>query len=319
MPVVVGPDGNIINTSNIIGSNLIPNLAPNIGALANVGDAVIDAPVTNEDGTITLPTIELKSRDPGLAMGELQNIYGTKYMPMFQFIEAQQTGTMTYDPAEDLNMTSEEMDRLRQEFEETYNMTADQALMQAKLERAGQQTMGATAGQVASKAAQAMVGGADLGEGALAGLNTLNPFKGMMPKAPQALYGVEGSTKQFTNLVDANAYKKLFPDATITELPQAEAPKDFMAEGLKAMQGDPEKIGTGFQAIGNRLYGSEAAKANFKVTAAGAGMDFVTQVAMGADPMEAAKDAGKTAVLSYVANAIIPGSGAVVGFLSKFF
>jgi len=319
MPVVVGADGSLINTSNIIGSDLIPNISPNIGALANVGNAVIDAPVTNEDGTITLPTIELKSRNPGLAMGEMQKIYGTKYMPMFQFIEMQQTGTTTYDPADDLNMTSEEMDRLRKEFEETYNMTADQALMQAKLERAGQKTMGATAGQVASKAAQAMVGGADLGEGALAGLNTLNPFKGMMPKAPQALYGVEGSTKQFTNLADANAYKKLFPKATITELPEPEAPKDYMALGLKKMQGDPEKIGTGFQAIGNRLYGSEAAKANFKVTAAGAGMDFVTQVAMGADPMEAAKDAGKTAVLSYVANAIIPGSGAIVGILSKFF
>ena len=50
-----------------------------------------------------------------------------------------------------------------------------------------------------------------------------------------------------------------------------------------------------------------------------AGADFITQVAMGADPVEAAKDAGKTAVLSYVANAIIPGSGAIVGFLSKFF
>jgi len=313
MPVVVGPDGNIINTSNIIGSNLIPDLAPNIGALANVSGAMIDAPVTNEDGTITLPTIELKSRDPGLELGEMQKIYGTKYMPMFQFIEMQQTGTTTYDPAEDLNMTSDEMDRLRQEFEETYNMSAEQALMQAKLERAGQQTMGATAGQVASKAAQAMVGGADLGQGALAGLNTLNPFKGMMPKAPQALYGVEGSTKQFTNLTDAYAYQKLFPDAKITELPQAEAPKDYMALGLKKMQG-PE--GT---TIVDRLYGSEAATANFKVTAAGAGMDFVTQVAMGADPMEAAKDAGKTAVLSYVANAIIPGSGAIVGFLSKFF
>ena len=313
MPVVVGADGSLINTSNIIGSDLIPNISPNIGALANVGNAVIDAPVTNEDGTITLPTIELKSRNPGLAMGEMQKIYGTKYMPMFQFIEMQQTGTTTYDPAEDLNMTSDEMDRLRQEFEETYNMSAEQALLQAKIERAGQQTMGATAGQVASKTAQAMVGGAPFGEGALAGLNTLNPFKGMMPKAPQALYGVEGSTKQFTNLADATAYQKLFPDAKITELPQAEAPKDYMALGLKKMQG-PE--GT---TIIDRLYGSDAATANFKVTAAGAGMDFVTQVAMGADPMEAAKDAGKTAVLSYVANAIIPGSGPIVSFLSKFF
>jgi len=34
--------------------------------------------------------------------------------------------------------------------------------------------------------------------------------------------------------------------------------------------------------------------------------------------MDAAKDAGKTAVLGYVADAILPGSGNVVRFLSKF-
>ena len=316
MAVVVGADGQLINTSNIggVGAGLIPNLAPNIGALANVSGSTLPDPMTNEDGTITLPTFELKSRDPGLELGELQNLYGTKYMPMFQFIEKQQTGTYTYDPADDSMMSQDQMDAIKAEFEAEHGMSADMALLQAKAERAGQQTLGATAAQVAGKAAQAMVGGADLGEGALTGLNTLNPFKGMMSKAPtQALYGVEGGTKQFANVQDAKAYQTLFPDAKITELPASEAPKDFLASGLQKMQG-PE--GT---TIVDRLYGSDAAVANFKVTAAGAGADFITQVAMGADPMDAAKDAGKTAVLSYVANAIIPGSGPIVGFLSKFF
>ena len=165
------------------------------------------------------------------------------------------------------------------------------------------------------KAAQAMVGGAPFGEGALTGLNTLNPFKGSKSMAPaQALYGVEGGTKQFANVQDAKAYQSLFPDAKITELPASEAPKDFLASGLQKMQGEK----TGMAAIGDCLYG-DAAGANFKVTAAAAGADFITQVAMGAYPMDAAKDAGKTAVLSYVANAILPGYGPIVGFLSKFF
>jgi hypothetical protein len=47
--------------------------------------------------------------------------------------------------------------------------------------------------------------------------------------------------------------------------------------------------------------------------------DTFIQVAMGADPMDAIKDAAKTTVLSYVANALIPGSGGIVRFLSKFF
>jgi len=181
MAVVVGADGSLINTSNIIGSDLIPNLAPNIGALANVGNAVIDAPVTNEDGTITLPTIELKSRDPGLALGDMQKIYGTKYMPMFQFIEMQQTGTTTYDPAEDLNMTSDEMDRLRQEFEETYNMSAEQALLQAQIERAGQKTAGATAAKAGSAFAQSLIGqgeGASFGAAAKDAFGAINPLGG---------------------------------------------------------------------------------------------------------------------------------------------
>jgi len=316
MAVVVGADGQLINTSNIggVGAGLVPNLAPNIGALANVSGSTLPDPMTNEDGTITLPTFELKSRGSGLELGELQNLYGTKYMPMFQFIEKQQTGTYTYDPADDNMMSQDQMDAIKAEFEEQHGMSANMALLQAKAERVGQQTLGATAAQVAGKAAQAMVGGADLGEGALTGLNTLNPFKGMMSKSPtQALYGVEGGTKQFANVQDAKAYQSLFPDAKITELPASEAPKDFLASGLKKMQG-PE--GT---TIVDRLYGSDAAVANFKVTASAAGADFITQVAMGADPMDAAKDAGKTAVLSYVANAIIPGSGPIVGFLSKFF
>ena len=137
MAVVVGDDGRLIATSNVLNSGLIPNLSPNIGALANVGTSVIDKPVTNEDGTITLPTIELASRDPGLDIGVMQKIYGTKYMPMFQFIEAQQTGTMTYDPSEDLNMTAEEMDKVREEFGEEFGVSPESAL-QAQMERASQ-------------------------------------------------------------------------------------------------------------------------------------------------------------------------------------
>ena len=312
MPVVVGPDGNIINTSNIIGSNLIPNLAPNIGALANVGDALIDAPVTNDDGTITLPTIELKSRDPGLAMGELQNIYGTKYMPMFQFIEAQQTGTMTYDPAEDLNMTSEEMDRLRQEFAEQYGLNAEQALLQQQeIARAGQKIAGATAAKAGSAFAQSVIGqgeGASFGAAAKDAFGAINPLGGMMGgKKPNVM--LDGKP---TYLSPNEAVMQQKIGADIKPLQPSEVPQSNVQLGMNALRG-PE--GT---TIVDRLYGSDAATANFKMTATSAGFDFVTQVAMGADPIEAAKDAGKTAVLSYVANAIIPGSGAIVGFLSKF-
>ena len=85
-----------------------------------------------------------------------------------------------------------------------------------------------------------MIGGApSFGEGALAGINTLNPFKGMMggKTAAPAMFGVDGGTRTFTNVQDAKAYQSLFPDAKITELPAAEQPKDYLASGLQAMQG----------------------------------------------------------------------------------
>jgi len=286
MAVVVGADGSLINTSNIIGSDLIPNLAPNIGALANVGGAMIDAPVTNEDGTITLPTIELKSRDPGLAMGELQNIYGTKYMPMFQFIEAQQTGTITYDPAEDLNMTSEEMDRLRQEFAEQYGMNAEEALrQQQEIARAGQKVAGATAAGAGRAFGSALAGNAGVEEAAKAGFGAINPLN-------------------FLN--------------------KDQAPQQAVQAGKSIISGGAGVGGAAAADYGGRVmnrldFRTQSGAANLKTTGFAAGADFITQVAMGADPVEAAKDAGKTAVLSYVANAIIPGSGAIVGFLSKFF
>ncbi len=313
MAVVMGPDGQLINTSNInssvIGSSLIPNITPNIGALST-----IDKPVTNADGTITLPTIEMRSNDPGLESGQLQKLYGTDLMPYFNWVETYQTGTTTYDPADD--NSAAELEAINEEFKAKHGVSAQEAALKLQMAQAARKGAGAIAGQVAGKTAQAMVGGAGFGEGALAGINTLNPFKGMMggKTAAPAMFGVDGGTRTFTNVQDATAYKNLFPDSKITEIPAAEQPKDYLASGLNTMRG-PE--GT---SVLDRLYGGSAANmANLKVTGAAAGVDFITQVAMGADPMDAAKEAGKTAVLSYVANAIIPGSGPIIGFLSKFF
>jgi len=295
MAVVMGADGQLINTSNIggVGASLIPNLAPNIGALANVGGSVIPSGVTNDDGTITLPTIEMKTRDPGLALGEMQKIYGTKYMPMFQFIEAQQTGTYTYDPTDDNMMSPEELETIRQEFEAEHGMSADQALQMAQMERMGQKLGGATGAAVGGAFGSALVSGATPETAFGAGFDAINPLSFLnKDKAPaQAVSSGQG---MISSGVDPR------PDASF--IGPMQAPDTY------------------FSRVGNRLNPmSESGMANLKITGIAAGADFITQVAMGADPMDAAKDAGKTAVLSYIADAIIPNSGNVVRFLSKFF
>ena len=313
MGVMMGPNGQLINTSNMgggaLGSNLIPNITPNIGALSK-----IDKPVKNDDGTITLPTIEMGTNDPGLAAGQLQNLYGTDLMPYYNWVEAKQTGTMTYDPAEELS-------EINNNFMEKHGITAQEAAaqMEAEMKQAAikSATMATTYG--AGKAAQAYLGDSSIGFGgaALEGIKSINPFKGIggSPQvAPQAQYGIVGSDRTFANIQDAKAYTDAFKGTEIKDLGPQKPVQSALQAGKSALQGSK----TGFAGFQDRLYG-DAAAANFKVTGAAAGIDFITQVAMGADPMDAAKDAGKTAVLSYVANAIIPGSGPIMSILSKFF
>ena len=311
MGIMMGPNGQLINTSNIggiVGSNLIPNITPNIGALANVGNSVIPSSTTNEDGTITIPTIELKSRETGLDLGEMQNLYGTKYMPMFQFIEAQQTGSMTYDPADDNLASTEELEAIRADFEKEHGMSAEQALLRAKAERAGQKVAGATAATVGSAFAQSKIGGAPFGTAAIDAAGSVVPFKGLFQDPPANV--MLDNKPVFLNPQEYAMQKDL--GANLTALKPEDAPTDFLqvGEGLMNPAGST---------IQDRLYGSPAAFQNFKVSAASGVADAVTQIAMGADPMDAIKDAAKSATLSYVANAIIPGSGPIVSFLSKFF
>ena len=148
MAVVMGPDGQLINTSNInsgvIGSSLIPDITPNIGALST-----IDKPVTNADGTITLPTIEMRSNDPGLEAGQLQKIYGTDLMPYFNWVSTYQTGTTTYDPTDD--NSAAELEAINEEFKAKHGVSAQEAALKLQMARAGQKSTGALAGQVAAK------------------------------------------------------------------------------------------------------------------------------------------------------------------------
>ena len=46
-----------------------------------------------------MPIYQVQSQDPGLATGELQKLYGTAAMPMFQWAKRIQTGEATFDPA----------------------------------------------------------------------------------------------------------------------------------------------------------------------------------------------------------------------------
>jgi len=316
-----------------VGANLVPQLNPNIGALANVVGSTmsygsnIDDPITNEDGTITLPTIELQSSDPNLEQGELQNKYGTDLMPYFNWVEAVQTGTYTYNP-EDEDKMQEEIDRINKDFEEKHGINAQQAAMQLEVERASQKLAGAAAGGFGSNFVTSLIGegvgvsdidgklisgplGSDYGSAfkeSFATVNPLNKFLG--GKTPN--YTVNGKAQfvkpeltfgQTSEQLSAKGIEPIGP----TNLTKGQ---DFLAASNK---------GLNFTDRLNPFAKGGGLTSGAKVAAGGMIADTFIQVAMGADPMDAIKDAAKTTVLSYVANALIPGSGGIVRFLSKFF
>ena len=85
------------------------------------------AVVTNEDGTITVPKYQLEVNKPTFDLQNMQDLYGTKYMPMFRWISQRQTGTVTFDPNESL-ISDEEAERLTNEFESETGLSAAEAL-----------------------------------------------------------------------------------------------------------------------------------------------------------------------------------------------
>ena len=306
-----------------VGANLVPQLNPNIGALANVVGSTIDDPITNEDGTITLPTIELQSNDPNLEQGELQNKYGTDLMPYFNWVEAVQTGTYTYNPEDD-NKMQEEIDRINDDFEKKHGINAQQAAMQLEAERASQKLAGAAAGGFGSNFVTSLIGqgstdgvagplGSDYGSAfkeSFATVNPLNKFLG--GKTPN--YTVGGKPQFIDPIKLVGATNKQLAAKGIEKI-------DLKPTGLKKGQ-DILALDRPELSFGERLDpfdkdGRLTPQAN---NAMGyAVFDVIGQIAMGAEPMDAIKDAAKSTVLSYVANALIPGSGGIVRFLSKFF
>ena len=135
------------NDPLLLESNIIPSVPQNIGALQNIysspATAPRERPVTNEDGTVTAPIYQLRSNTPTFDLNEMQNLYGTKYMPMFRWVSQQRTGEVTFDPNEG-QITDEEADRLKKDFADEQGMSAEDALKQAGYATGG--TIGSRAG-----------------------------------------------------------------------------------------------------------------------------------------------------------------------------
>ena len=131
----------------ILESNLIPNgygaLPPN-EYYTSPSSPALEGAIENEDGSFTAKTYQLESNKPTFDLDIMQNIYGTKYMPMFQWVSQQETGSVTFDPQDDM-IDEDEANRLRSEFENEFGIDPAEALKQEAMAVGTQLAAGAGA------------------------------------------------------------------------------------------------------------------------------------------------------------------------------
>ena len=77
-----------------------------LGALTNISDI-------GADGVYRFPVYQTQTNQPNLSQQQLQSLYGSSQMPVFQWISKIQTGERTYDPATE--------GQLFKEYEDLYN------------------------------------------------------------------------------------------------------------------------------------------------------------------------------------------------------
>ena len=320
------------------------------------------ADVTGQPGALTGLTLEeesdkpviygvyqTRSQTPQIDLSNLQNVYGTSAMPVFNWVRTIQTGTRSYNPNSDSD---------REMLEEYRRLTEEQGAPPGLPDwsEIGKQAVIGVASQVGQQAASQA--GAALFDPYLAGSTTDKLLAGVgqtFGSTPSQLVSSTQSSA-FSNLSELpknnivvpelanrkvaeatgnlDLFNALGDDAgksigdnvtsyTADELSKAgvtvdKAGKATLSEGAKgnitseaitASSSTP----TYLEQVGDRLYGTEAAKANWS-GAAGAGIiNFGVQLAMGEDPEKAAKSAGASAIGTAVGNALLPGIGGVIG------
>ena len=307
--------------------------------------------VTGQPGALTGLTLEeesdkpviygvyqTRSQTPQMDLSNLQNVYGTSAMPVFNWVRTIQTGTRSYNPNSD---SDKEM------LEEYRRLTEEQGAPPGLPDwsEIGKQAAIGVASQVGQQAASQA--GAALFDPYLAGSTTDKLLAGVgqtFGSTPSQLVS-ETTSVAFDNIGDLAKGQTIYPELANREVAEATGNLDLfnavsdkgkdVGGGIKSYKASDVQDAVGseqvssnltaeaitassstptyLEQVGDRLYGTEAAKANWS-GAAGAGLiNFGVQLAMGEDPEKAAKSAGASAIGTAVGNALLPGIGGVIG------
>jgi hypothetical protein len=308
--------GNIIQTSNTgaVGSNFIPNIYEQpIGALNSIGREMY---VENEDGTVTAPTYSLTSNTPTFDIGSMASIYGSKYMPMFEWVSQKQTGSVTFDPQEG-SIASDEIQAQFEEFENETGMTANEALKKQQEEMLKAEVKG-TAGLLASnlgqnlgRAVAAGGGPSDLKVSSLWDAGKEGPTARVLPKAELA--DIQAVTKRQdalqAGIADIND-KKISNVQKDTEIKALQAKSLAAATPRTASWGEniKDRLDTGL--IDGK--GSALGKSSLYSAYGAGGATFLTELISGESAIDAAKKGLKVGAATYIGSFFGP-LGTLVG------
>jgi hypothetical protein len=246
------------------------NYTGNYGALSAV---------ENPDGSYEYPIYGVQA-NTYTGGANLQDVYGTAAMPMFQWVERIQTGQGSFNPEDPAD---NEMLKKYEDFLE--NNPQAQMEMPSTKEIIGKALM-----------PMALSTGAALGM-QFAGGGELDVFKGV---------GEGFKTMGGKGLKGVEPFKTI-PSKVDT---LAEAPDNITVPRAAASVTTTPTPGDLLNPFSN-----EAGRANW-MSNAGAGVaSFALNLATGKDPVKAAKAAGATAILGAIGNSLFPGVGGFFGRL----
>jgi hypothetical protein len=280
---------------------------------------------------IEYPLFQIQSQTPLGDLSNLQNVYGTAAMPVFNWVQSIQTGTGSYTPT----------DPADQALLEQYEQIVSQQGVPPGLPSPGE-IAGDIVGQVGSLAAGQI--GASMFDPYVLGSEQSALSAGLGDTfGSTPLQMVDQATTTGLNLLDAGKIKgdlAFQPELASRQVAQATGNLDLFNK-LQQPEGvsvpgvydktlletvAKENVGiiepaitsqtdlTFMDRFGKRINPQTAAgQANLARAGGSALLNFGIQLASGRDPAKAARSAGAQAIGTYIGNALLPGFGGIVG------
>jgi hypothetical protein len=313
MGYTIDAAGNIIQTSNtgVVGSNFIPNVYEQpIGALNSVGRQMY---TENEDGTVTAPTYSLTSNTPTFDIGSMASIYGTKYMPMFEWVSQKQTGSVTFDPQEG-SIGSDEIQDQIEEFTNEMGMTPQEALKKQQeemLKAEVKSTVGLVASNVGQNLGRAVAAGGGVGDLKLSSMWSAGkegPTAQVLPELK--LQDLQAQQDYDAALKTINSSKTLNDTEKLAQSRELKA--GFNEAGRQASWGSniADRSSALFPGEGGM---TAAGKSTLYSSYGVGGATFLTGLISGDSPIEAARQGLKVGAAHYIGTALLGPIGGIIG------